>query len=245
MLVKLTPDMIRYFSRPFNQSVCFILLTIKTTIAMQVFLFFDTINISSYVFIFWLKNPLNFQDDFWSTFVNLWIISFSLISQFVYVFLPGRQPLNFYICSGSFEANSYYKLAKKTNWSALIVQVISILLHIFVNIRVKRYKKVTQVTSFQHLEILYTEKRNITDIVTTASNVISMGMSSIIVVSFNSISPEQANLYPYHLIVYFFHLVVPFVIYSCISLMYYIRQPIMRKTLLREVRNQFGLQSDL
>ena len=240
MLLAQIPDMIRYFSRPFSESFCFIILTIKATIAMQVILFFDTINIARYAFVFWLKNPLNFRDDFWSTFLNLWIVSCSFVSQFVYVFLPGQQPLIFYLCSGSFEAKSYYKLPKKINWSALIIQVLSIFLHFYVNIRVKMHKKKHQVTSFQQQEILSREYQNITDIVTTACNVTLMGLSSIIVFSFNRIAPEQANLYPYYLIVYLFHLVVPFIISNSISLMYYIRQPQMRKTLLRELNNQFG-----
>ena len=234
------PDMIRYFSRPFSESICFFILATKTMIAMQVILFFNAMNISRYIFIFWLKNPLNFQDDFWSTFVNLWIVSFSLVSQFVYVFLPGKQALNFYICSGSFEAKLYYKLPKKFNWSTSIMQLWSIILHLYVNIRVKRHKKINQVTSFQQQEIQSREKQNITDIVTTACNLTLMGLSSIIVLSFNRISPEQANLYPYYLIVYLFHLVVPFIISNSISLMYYIRQPQMRKTLWRELNNQFG-----
>ena len=56
--------------------------------------------LARYVFIFHLKNPARFQDDFWHLFLNIWIVGFGLVSQFVFVYLPGQQPINFYICAG-------------------------------------------------------------------------------------------------------------------------------------------------
>jgi hypothetical protein len=63
-------------------------------------LFSDAIIVTKYVSIFLLKNPFGFQDEFWSFFVNIWIVSFSFIAQFVLDFLPGSRGIGFHLCSG-------------------------------------------------------------------------------------------------------------------------------------------------
>ena len=83
------PELIRYCYGPLPTFLCYLHLIIKSTLAIQLMLIFDAISILRYIFIFWLKNPFNFSDDFWNVFINLWIFSFSLMSQIVFVILPG------------------------------------------------------------------------------------------------------------------------------------------------------------
>jgi hypothetical protein len=37
-----------------------------------------------------MKNPTRFKDEFWEIFVGCWIVGFAMISQFVFVFMPGN-----------------------------------------------------------------------------------------------------------------------------------------------------------
>ena len=83
------PELIRYCYGPLPTFLCYLHLIIKSTLAIQLMLIFDAISILRYIFIFWLKNPYNFSDDFWNVFINLWISSFSLMTQIVFVILPG------------------------------------------------------------------------------------------------------------------------------------------------------------
>lgn len=53
-------------------------------------LFMDAMTITRYVFIFWQKNPAIFQNAFWNWLINMWVICFSLLSQLVYAYLPGK-----------------------------------------------------------------------------------------------------------------------------------------------------------
>jgi hypothetical protein len=46
-----------------------------------VLLFFDGIILARYVYIFRLKNPAAFPDDFWHRFLNTWIFWFCTASQ--------------------------------------------------------------------------------------------------------------------------------------------------------------------
>jgi hypothetical protein len=79
----------RYAFGPLNATICFIELVIKNSIVTQMMLFLDGIIIGRYVFIFWLKNPMAFNDEFWDQFISIWIVSFASISQFIFVFMPG------------------------------------------------------------------------------------------------------------------------------------------------------------
>jgi hypothetical protein len=53
-----------------------------------------------YAYIFWLKNPTAFEDDFWSTFIVIWIHAVSILTQVAWHCLVTYQPLEFYVCTG-------------------------------------------------------------------------------------------------------------------------------------------------
>ena len=72
-------------------------------------LFSNAIVVTKYVSIFWLKNPFGFQDEFWSLFVNVWIVSVSFLAQFVLDFLPGSRGIAYPLCSGLNFTNHYTK----------------------------------------------------------------------------------------------------------------------------------------
>ena len=84
------PEWIRYCFGPLPSFFCYLHLVFTNTLAIQVMLIFDAISILRYIFIFWLKNPYSFWDDFWTVFLNLWMFSFSLMSEIIFVILPGK-----------------------------------------------------------------------------------------------------------------------------------------------------------
>ena len=56
----------------------------------QIFLFFDCIALTRYIYIFWLKNPAAFKDDFWCRVAVPWIKAFSFLITGVWYFLAGK-----------------------------------------------------------------------------------------------------------------------------------------------------------
>ena len=66
-------DILRYFVGPFPEWFCFFHLVLRNVIVIQIVLWMDVIAVVRYIFIFWLKNPLSFQDNFWSCFINRWM----------------------------------------------------------------------------------------------------------------------------------------------------------------------------
>ena len=68
-------DVILYFYRPFPVWICYLQVIYRQSILLRIVLLFDAMTISRYVFIFWLKNPLNFDIEFWCCFINASISS--------------------------------------------------------------------------------------------------------------------------------------------------------------------------
>ena len=68
-----TSDNIRYVFGPWPKWFCFMIRIVKSAIFFQLFLFIDLIVLSRYVYIFHLKNPAAFDDNFWAFFLNLWV----------------------------------------------------------------------------------------------------------------------------------------------------------------------------
>ena len=85
---------------------------------------------------FWLRNPAAFHDDFWCLFIDIWVQGFGFISQLSWHLIIPRQPLGYYICSG-IDPTELLKTPLKIYG---LVEISSILLNVFICIRIKIYK---------------------------------------------------------------------------------------------------------
>ncbi len=79
LIVVQIPELFWFFYHPVSENFCLINLLLRNAFFTQIVLFLDVIVISRYIFIFWMKNPLSFQDDFWHCFINIWIVTFRLV----------------------------------------------------------------------------------------------------------------------------------------------------------------------
>jgi hypothetical protein len=89
----------RYIVGPSPVIVCRFNYFLKLTLTVQGLMFMNSIIISRYIFIFWLKNPAAFQDEFWSLLVNIWVVLFSFISQIVFDVMLGIDSIHIHICT--------------------------------------------------------------------------------------------------------------------------------------------------
>ena len=107
----------------------------------QAMLFLDGIMLSRFIFIFVLRNPSAFQDDFWSLFGNIWILSFSWIGQIVNEVILGCESLSTNICSGKniFISTKCLQVSTNDRFNS-IISIFSILIHIFVLIKIQIFK---------------------------------------------------------------------------------------------------------
>lgn len=110
------PDIVKYFLGPLPKMVCTSMLTLRLAIITQAHVYMDSVLISRCVFIFWLKNPLGFQDEFWATFIRRWAWLYSIISQLIVDLSPGKERAYFYFCTGikpPTEPIRFWKLANE------------------------------------------------------------------------------------------------------------------------------------
>ena len=76
--------------RKFSWKIIYNYCLLKLHFTIHGLLLLDFIAIARYIFIFWLKNPAGFNDEFWSTLINLWTLLATALLQFTQIFLPGK-----------------------------------------------------------------------------------------------------------------------------------------------------------
>jgi hypothetical protein len=117
-------EILLYIIGPLHANYCFFVRIFRSANFYQFLLYADLAMLSRYVYIFWLKNPASFKDDFWACFFNMWVKICTMISLTVYHTLLTHQPSNYYICAGinpiiAFTNPSRYHLRFLTNFDRL------------------------------------------------------------------------------------------------------------------------------
>lgn len=205
------PELLRYIVGPLPGIVCFCHLWLKNVVFSNGILIYDGIILTNYIFIFWLKNPAAFRDDFWNIFINSWIICFSFVTQLIFMWTPGNQPLNFFLCTGTYpNVNN----PKKINYVLVIAQVLSVTLHIVLSLKIQRHKrKISDQLSGHSLTkakfLSDIEKGALINFALNFMNVVLLGLSGIVISEANNLNPIEVNIYPNYLYMYICHLVAP------------------------------------
>jgi hypothetical protein len=99
-LLIMPSDMIPFIYGPLPRNLCLALRILKLANFFQILLFFDLVAISRYFYIFVLKNPAGFNDDFWAFFLNIWATMLCLLTKTTYHLAIPQQAMPFYICCG-------------------------------------------------------------------------------------------------------------------------------------------------
>ena len=184
----------------------------------------------------WAKNPTALQDDFWQLFINLWTMTLTAISQFVYYILPGKDPINFYICMGEYP-HIMKGISVKVNFSQIIIAIFSLMTHLYVEISIKVFRK-----------SIFNEKQGNT---TVLYSYVSNGMSLLFVFLFfyalkvlNSMNGNEIDSYPNNLYfhVLFFYTPVLAIFIVTISLFY--KKQLLRKKVKLELERLYFLVKD-
>ena len=95
------PETIRYIYGPLPEIVCHMQYIIRHSILTVFLMLKDASVMTRYAFIFWLKNPVAFNDEFWSLFLWLWIHGMAILFQGSAYFLATYPPVQVFICAGT------------------------------------------------------------------------------------------------------------------------------------------------
>jgi hypothetical protein len=239
--------MFRYLLGPFPIKFCLIQYALKNGIYSQILLYLNGIILFRYIFIFWLKNPTVFQDDFWNLFINIWIFGFVIINQIISSQMPGRRALYYYTCSGlnpALEKHSHGKY----EYVVLALLVLTILIHLFISIRLYFYRKDIKIKSSSNItnnlpfkkkvyDFIRIENDSLTDITTSICTVFVLALAVFIVLRANRSKIQDLNCFPNYLYEYFIRMIWPNLVVTVVVLLQYYRNPTLRASIQKELYN--------
>jgi hypothetical protein len=198
-------------------------------------LIMDTIVIIRAFFIFYLKNPLAFDDDFWCRFINCFIFGFSVLLEAASFQMPGRNTLYFYICSGKNPLQDQDIPIKNPNIRTFLL-LFTILCHVIIILRIHFYKRKTLAEAGGQAQ-LPDKKLNLADLTANAILTFLMFLIFLLVVQVNLIAVKDFNCYPSYFFEYLLRMVCPNVLGLAMVLVYLYRHPKLRSDLRQKLAN--------
>jgi len=218
---------VRYIIGPLNWPlICGLETVLRNGICLHGLLLLDSIILVKFIFLFYLTNPTALDDKFWIMFINLWIGFLSFGTQILYMLLPGKNPINYYMCTGHYPSEIWYQPVKP-NWIMLIAGLCGIMLH-FVIAFVK-----FKAADHQEDKNLFSKTSN------------SVGISSLICVSLivpallNTLEPPELDEYPNYLLLYVLHHYLTQLNLIVIVTAYFYKNMSLRSRLLGAFKNVF------
>ena len=227
----LVADLVRYVAGPLPTALCVAQLILKNAVFIQNVLFCDAIAIVRYLLYFSLRGSSELQDEFWSQIIKLWIVGFSLLSQFVYLFIPGVQPLNIYICSGEDPAIFGDVHQFKKNYLLLLVIALSIILQIGVAVRIVFHKiKIHESSASPENKINFI----LSEILVVLGFTFVSSLMSFFVFKTYSMEAVMINFYPNYIYLYCLQTLGPILVGFTICILLYTRNSGLRTTVAKE-----------
>ena len=223
----------RIFIGPLPHFFCFFKTIIRSCFVTQLFLYIDAISVINYIFIFWLKNPAAFRDEFWIIFFNAWIKGFGFIFNFVWFFTAEHQLINFYICTGKDPTED---LKKPLNIHS-VVEISSFLLQIMIYLRIKFYKfqtmKKQQRSNFKRSFLTDVSKQSLATMATNFLNVITICLSLVIPRILSEMNADE--MVQHQNLILFAYLILPALFGYFFLFVFYIRHQKLRAAIWSEI----------
>jgi hypothetical protein len=152
------------------------------------------------------------------------------------VILPGRQPFNHQLCIGL--ATNQLNLLPKVNWQMMAVLAVSGTIHIFGNLKIKRYKNKQRKLLVAINQLTKSSTPAMADLGSDAFNLLIFCTVSSVSTIANHLDPFQTNCYPFYLFIYFYNFVMPVFLIVTISFIYYIRHNPLRRAFFRQINSK-------
>lgn len=221
---------------------CSMEVIVTNVMGMQAMLLLDAIVISKYIFVFVLKNPVAAHEGFLFLFINISTLTLSFISQCVYLWMPGRNPLIFYFCIGKFPVGQIpLDTPVKPNLPILTVLAFTICSHIIVGLQLQKAKKkvvpistnqnsLNQINIFKDKQVLANLTSNIISI---AFLIIATALGN----ALNRMTPQEMNRHPYIIFVFFWVFCVPLIMSYATILIYYSQHKNLQASIKNEIKD--------
>lgn len=230
-------SLLRCIRGPFSLTNCYLQLFFRNVYLAQQLISLNSVLLSRYIFIFYLKNPLAFQDEFWSLFVNIWIRLSTFIFHLALFQLPGIEASFLSICSGTKPDVDKKKIMNSLNVNLLVP--FTIINHIVVLLRIHFYKRKT--IRVEQMTTRYPENSatNLYDVTTSVAMAGLFLLTGSFIVLSNKLTMEDYMQTKWFIFNHFFFLCWPPVFFTIIGLLYYLKHEELRKFIMEEIKKKF------
>ena len=205
-------EVLRFSSGPFPSGLCCFKVSLKFFLVCSMALALDAVAVTRHAYIFWLKNPAAFKDEFWHRFATIWITSCSSILTIVGIAGTECKSLAFRICNGTEIVTEDQDLPSVFLGAVIIF---SIALHVAVKVRVQIYESKAKV--FPETGLIFHKSSFIQEMKKTKLSSFIVNLICFVImaaavgssIGMKTITTENLNLFPNYLLVLFVHLVAP------------------------------------
>lgn len=212
----------------------------KAALKNLILIYFDSILLVQYIFIFWHKNPGSVQDEFWCNYLTAWSCCLAFIFTLVRKILNNHHFFTLFVCSNQMiDRNSITTI----NGTSLL-EVISFVLLIVIKSRITFHNlkdnnnvKVRKLSKHFQTKLMGI---NISQDQTLACNLTMIGayvgalLYAMLFNHLDSIQPTDLNEFPNYVSVCVYFLNAPIFILILICLVVYLRNPSLRKCFLTD-----------
>ena len=240
------PDLPRYLFGPLPELTCWIHQIVKNGMVAKMLLLQTSLVVSRYACIFWLKNPAALDDEFWGKLIFIWTTLFGFGSQFVFIFLPGKHPVNYYVCVGK-NPEDGQPHPIKFNISLYIVSTISLFIHLFCSLKIIIYKNKFKDRDLDEIRVQKNsllkaiENQSLLDCTSISFNMALLAIFGMVVLKLGQVEPKDLNEFPNYFLVYWIQLVNAPLMSISLFAMCYLRNENLRKSVFKEVKNFWRL----
>ena len=232
---------------PMNVNFCLYQFVLKNTILCHLMLLLIFIIVVKYLSIYVLKNPTEIMNNFWNFFINIASLSFSFCSQIVFVLLPGRNPINYFICIGTYP-RKFEKTPQKIHFVAQSLAPLCMTLYIALFIKVKIISKpnsISPVNDMSKNAHKCPQFKDIPESNTLASlgslwfsifTILPIWFAQLLMIS---TSPEKLSMYPYQILIHL-NLHGNRFIYNLWTVFLFMSKSNVRRSVVREMLEQLS-----
>jgi hypothetical protein len=209
---------------------------------MQLMLIMDTIVIIRAFFIFYLKNPAAFNDDFWCRFINCFIFGFSVLLEVASFQMPGRNTLYVYICSGKNPLQDQDTPIKNQNVRTFLI-LFTILCHAIIILRICVYKQKTLAEAGGQAQV-QDQKLNLSDLTANAFLIFIIFLVFLLIIRVNLTAVKDLNYYPNYYFEYLLRMVCPNILALAMVISFFYQNPKLRSDLRQKSANILNINLD-
>ena len=231
----------RFYFGPLAPMSCYWWFVVRKTLIINGLLLLNSMTLMRYVFIFWLKNPAAFNDEFWFIFINIWTLVFSFLTQFTRALVPGSQLLEYSICSGEDPSNALSQppfLRGYIELPSIVFQVFAFLrISWHKHIQAKKIGPLIQPLAIKNAILHEFEGRSLTSLTFNVFCVLLLVLAPVLSNSLTVTGCKDLLDNYKSVVLVYSYLILPNLITLLLGIFFFMRNRLLWKTVKRELEN--------